>query len=159
METPEIVVTPIELLITFYTKELYNEIVYNGDSTGFWLKGQTYIFSNSLTSFREGLKALVDGMKEDKEMFNYFSTLCFRIFSQPYTSPALDVFSEGFDEIVDDQMLRHGFQWKTKDLSRVEVLILFLTVHRDEITIAMNRRIEFEKANLVPEKLSKKGRS
>lgn len=154
MDQLEIVVTPIERLIQFYTKELYNEIVFNKDSTGFWNKAQDYIFSNSLTSFREGLDALKEGMNADREMFNYFSTLCFRIYAQPFTETALNIFLEGFDKISVDPVLGAGFQWDVKTLSSLELLLLFLTVHRNEITIAMFKRDEEDKAARV----NKRGR-
>lgn len=149
MDQLEIVVTPIERLIQFYTKELYNEIVFNKDSTGFWKKAQDYIFSNSLTSFREGLDALKEGLNEDREMFNYFSTLCFRIYAQPFTETALSIFLEGFDKISTDPVLGEGFRWDVKTLSSLELLLLFLTVHRNEITIAMFKRDEEDKATRV----------
>lgn len=149
MDQLEIVVTPIERLIEFYTKELYNEIVFNKDSTGFWTKAQDYVFSNALSSFREGLNSLKEGLNEDREMFNYFSALCFRIYAQPFTETALSIFLEGFSKISKDPVLGTGFQWDAKGLSDLELLILFLTVHRNEITIAIFRRDEEEKASRV----------
>lgn len=145
MEQEGIVLTPIERLIEFYTKELYTEVVFNRDSSEFWKKAQDYVFENSLTSFREGLTSLINGMNESREMYNYFSALCFRMFSQPFTQPALDVFAEGFDDIATDKILSQGFQWKAKNLSKVEMLILFLSVHRNEIMLAMDKKITVEK--------------
>lgn len=155
MEQEGIVLTPIERLIECYTRELYTEIIFNQDSSEFWKKAQDYIFENSLTSFREGLTNLFNGMNESRDMTNYFSALCFRMFSQPYTQPALDVFAEGFDDIALDKVLAHNFQWKARDLSKVETLILFLSVHRNEIMLMMDKKITLEKEAAIERKISK----
>lgn len=132
--------TPIERLIDFYIKELFNEVVYNKDSTSFWEKANDYIFSSALTSFRESVKSLIEGMNEDKDMFNYFSALCFRIFSQPYTKEALKEFCQGFDEAARDPILSEGYSYTTSQLTVVQQLLLFFCVHRNEITIAMDQK-------------------
>jgi len=147
MEQEVIVLTPIERLIEFYTKELYTEVVYNRDSSTFWTKAQNYVFENSLASFREGLRALIEGMNESREMYNYFSALCFRMFSQPFTEPALDSFAEGFDAVAKDSIFKQSFQFSAVGFSKVEQLILFLAVHRSEIMVAMAKKIEAEKAS------------
>lgn len=149
MEQEGIVLTPIERLIEFYTKELYTEVVFNQDSSTFWSKAQTYVFENSLASFREGLKSLIDGMNESREMYNYFSALCFRMFSQPFTEPALNVFAEGFDSVAVEEIFKQSFQFSAVRFSKVEKLILFLAVHRNEIMLAMAKKMEAEKTTPV----------
>ena len=142
----EIVITPIERLINFFGEELFHEVIYNQDSTNFWTKASDYLFDNALTSFREGIAALRTGIVEDREMYNYFSTLVFRMFSQPYTEVALNVFAEGFDLIASDPVFfKEAFEWNSKSLSKVEILLLFLCVHRNKITLAMDKRVELEK--------------
>ncbi|QZA70727.1 hypothetical protein AH04_254 [Erwinia phage AH04] len=159
MEQEVIELTPIERLIAFYSEELFNEIVINRDSTSFWEKANSYLFENALTSFREGVKSLREGMVEDKDMFNYFSAFCFRIFSQPFTDPALSVFSEGFNEIADDPVFfKEAFQWNTKALSTIEVLLLFLCVHRNKITIMLDTRIRTERAAAAETRAVKGGK-
>lgn len=159
MEQEVIELTPIERLIAFYSEELFNEIVINRDSTNFWEKANSYLFENALTSFREGVKSLREGMVEDKDMFNYFSAFCFRIFSQPFTDPALNVFSEGFNEIADDPIFfKEAFQWNTKALSKIEVLLLFLCVHRNKITIMLDTRIRTERTAAAETKAARGGK-
>lgn len=155
MEQEGTVLTPIERLIECFTRELYTEIMFNRDSSSFWNKAQDYVFGNSLTSFREGLNDLINGMKESREMYNYFSALCFRMFSQPYTQPALDVFAEGFDDVADDYILKEGYQWKAKNLSKVEQLILFLSVHRNEIMLMMDKRLTADKEEATAKKVAR----
>lgn len=149
MEQEGTVLTPIERLIEFYIKELYTEIVINRDSSTFWKKAQSYVFENSLPSFREGLRSLVEGMNDNREMYNYFSAFCFRMFSQPFTEPALDSFAEGFDVVAKDGIFNQSFQFSAVKFSKVEQLILFLTVHRNEIMLAMAEKIAVEKPTPV----------
>lgn len=154
MEENGIIITPIERLIAFYCDELFTEIVINKDSTSFWGKARDYLFDNALTSFREGIVSLREGMIENKEMYNYFSAFCFRVFSQPYSDPAINVFCEGFDEIsTDPTFFKDVFQWKSKDLGKVEQLLLFLCVHRNKIMLALNDRMEAEAAAAMERKL------
>lgn len=153
MEQEEIIITPIERLITFFGEELFHEVIYNQDSTKFWMKASDHLFDNALTSFREGVVALREGMIEDKEMYNYFSTFVFRMFSQPYTEVALDVFAEGFNLIAKDAVFfSEVFEWNTSNLTKVEILLLFLCVHRNKITLAMDKRIELDKAAALEQK-------
>lgn len=132
--------THIERLIAFYAHELHIEVVINRDSTGFWKTADEDIFSHRLSSFRVGLKSFTDRIASEGDMFNYFSALCFRIYSQPFTETAVKVFCEGFDQISSDKLLKDGFDWKTTELSSVGQLLLFMTVHRNEIYIAMQKR-------------------
>lgn len=159
MEQQEFLTPPtqIELLIKFYVRELYNEIIFNNDSTQFWKKAQAYIFDNTLTSFREGVKELVEGMNEDKDMYNYFSAFCFRVFSQPYTSVALTVFSESFDDIVMDDILRSGFDWKAGQLTKIQLLLLFISVHRNEIMLMFEQKLALESAAAAERKKARAG--
>lgn len=128
---------PIQKLIEFYVKELSDEIIYNQDSSGFWDKASTYVFDLSIASFRESLTDFVQGMREDKDMYNYFANMCFRIFSQPFTKTALASFTNSFNEVANDNVFDGTLNYTAKDLSNVESLILFFTVHRNEIMIKM----------------------
>lgn len=127
---------PIILLLEHMASELHTEIVINKDSTEFWTKAQDYIFDNSLVSFREGVNTLKEGIVGNKDMYNYLSALIFRTFAQPYTITALEQFCKGFDATAADPILG-GFNFKSADLSTVEKLLLFFTVHRNKITIAL----------------------
>jgi len=130
----------IERLIAFYARELHVEIVINKDSTGFWGVADEDIFGVRLTSFREGISAFVKRLSEEGDMFNYFSAFCFRVNAQPYAQPAIDVFCEGFDSVSGDELLKAGYSWNTRNLTPIGKLLLFLTVHRNEIYIAMRMR-------------------
>ena len=140
---------PISLLLDFYSDELTNEIIINSDHTQFWKYAEEHIFGTALTSFREGIREFVKSFDPNinpnhKEMYNYFTILSFRIFSQPFTVPALKSFVESFDSISKDGMFLNGFNFTGSELSKVEQLLLFFCVHQDKITLTM-----LEKAKLM----------
>lgn len=149
MELPEntqsIVTDPIQLLIKFFVKELYNEIIMNKDQARFWKTASDTLFSYSLSSFREGLIQFQKTIHENKDMYNYFACLCFRTFSQPFTKPALKSFTEGFKEIATDPLLGTGIPFEDKKLGSVESLMLFYTVHNDEVTLMLYEKATAEK--------------
>jgi hypothetical protein len=129
----------IVLLLRHLTSELHTEVIINEDSTNFWGKAQDYIFDNSLLSFREGIKSLKEGLDQDKDMYNYLSALVFRTFAQSFTEPALTQFCAGFDKTANDDLLS-GYTYKAAELSNVEKLLLFFTVHRNLIQLAFYER-------------------
>ncbi|UQT02699.1 hypothetical protein YUBABA_01320 [Serratia phage vB_SmaM-Yubaba] len=127
---------PILQLINYVAEELQQEILLNEDSTGFWKKAQDYIFDNSVASVREGIDTLSEGIGESPDLYNYLSVFVFRVFSQPYTISALDNFSKGFDMVAGDVFFRDGFNFKAGEMTKVQQLLLFITVHRNQIQIA-----------------------
>lgn len=124
-------------LISILTSEMDTEILINQDTSGFWKKTNATIFEESLPSFREALKNLVETLGTDKEMYNYFSSMVARVMSDPATRPALELFVTGFDITITDPVLAEGFNYKAKDLSPVGQLMLFVSVHRSLITLAL----------------------
>lgn len=124
-------------LISILTSEMETEILINEDTTGFWKKTNAAIFEESLPSFREALQNLVETMGTDKDMYNYFSSMVARVMSDPVARPALELFVTGFDITISDPVLAGGFNYKAKDLTPVGQLILFISVHRNLITLAM----------------------
>lgn len=135
---------PINSLIEFLSKELHQEIVYNDDSSQFWKKAQIHIFDNSIASIRESINSLSEAIGEDPDLFNYFSSFTFRVFSQPFARPAIKNFSEGFDEIGMDVFFREALSITSKDLTLVEQFLLFLSVHRNQIQLMMIEAEEFK---------------
>lgn len=128
---------PIVLLIEELSKELHQEIVFNEDSSQFWKKAQIHIFDNSIASIREGISALSEAMGEDLDMYNYFTSFTLRVFSQPFTRPALKNFTTGFDEIGGDVFFRDALGFTSKDMTVVEHFLLFICVHRNQIQLAL----------------------
>lgn len=124
-------------LISILTSEMETEILINEDTTGFWKKTNAAIFEESLPSFREALQNLVETMGTDKDMYNYFSSMVARVLSDPSARPALELFVTGFDTTISDPVLAGGFNYKAKDISPVGQLMLFISVHRNLITLAM----------------------
>lgn len=124
-------------LVSILTKEMETEIIINLDSSGFWKKANEIIFEESLPSFREALKNLVESLGSDKEAYNYFSSMVARIMSHPNTRPALELFVKGFDITASDEVLAGGFNYKANELTPVGQLMLFISVHRNLITLAM----------------------
>lgn len=156
METTD----PIQSLIDFLSVELHQEVVFNEDSTGFWLKAQTYIFDNSIASIRESINSLSQAIGEDPDLFNYFSSFTFRVFSQPFARKAIESFATGFDEIGQDIFFREALTITSKDLTLVEQFLLFLSVHRNQIQLAMIEAEEYkaEQAKLAALEARNKGR-
>lgn len=124
-------------LVSILTKEMETEILINVDSSGFWKKANAIVFEESLPSFREGLTTLVESLGEDKDAYNYFSSMVTRVMSDPNTRPALEMFVKGFDMTVEDPVLGDGFNFKASDLSPVAQLVLYISVHRNLVTLAM----------------------
>ena len=124
-------------LLTVVTKEMDTEILINEDATGFWKKTQASIFDESLPSFREGLAGLTETLNQDKEAYNYFSSMVTRVMTHPSTAKALEFFVKGFDIAAADPVLGGGFNYKAADLSPVGQLILFISVNRNLITLAL----------------------
>jgi len=146
----------VERLIEFYARELHVEIVINKDSTGFWKCAMDDILGMRLTSFREGIVEFVKRLGDEGDMFNYFSAFCLRVYSQPYSQLAVDVFCAGFDEVSSDPMLKSGYNYKAKDLSPLSRLLLFLTVHRNEVYIALAQRTAEEEKARLPKQSSRR---
>ncbi|AEV89706.1 hypothetical protein OBP_269 [Pseudomonas phage OBP] len=144
---------PIVLLLNYMASELHTEVIINRDSTDFWEKAQDYIFDNSLVSFREGIDTLSEAIKKEKDMYNYLSALVFRTFAQPFTLTALKQFADGFDATASDPILG-GFNFTAAKLTNIEKLMLFFTVHRNKITIAL-----FERDELINLEKKSKGKS
>lgn len=141
---------PILLLIDYIASELRQEIIVNEDSTEFWKKAQVYIFDNSIVSVREGIKELGKGLEDSPDMYSYFSSLVFRIMAQPYASAAIDMFVKGFDATVEDHFFRDGFGFNTEGMSKVEKLLVFITVHRNHIQLTfIQAEQEAEQARLA----------
>lgn len=140
---------PIVQLISYVAEELHQEIVINQDSSEFWKKAQDYIFDNSVASVREGINNLSEGIGESPDLYSYLSSLVFRTFSQPFTAPALESFSKGFDMVAGDAFFRDGFGFKASEMTKVEQLLLFITVHRNHIQLAfMEAEAEAEKQRI-----------
>lgn len=157
MEQQELPIPPIEELLDFIANELDEGIVINGDVTGFWKKSREYVFEVAIPSFREGIQALSEGMAEDKEMYDYFSCMVFRIFAQPFTDKALNQFSTGFDEGAKDAFFKGGFSYLARDMSKVERLLLFITVHRNKIIMASHVREELLERTRIEERAARRG--
>lgn len=138
--------TDLEQLLDLMIKELTIEILYNNDSTKFWSDSMEHIFGSSLVSFRESITEFKASVDENKDMMNYFSALCFRIFSKPYTLPVLADFSKGFNTTSTDSVFDGVYKYNMQDLSPVEKLLLFFTVHRNEITLILQQQKELNKA-------------
>jgi hypothetical protein len=85
-------------------------------------------------------------MSENKEMMNYFSALCFRIFAQPFTAKAISAFIANFDRLSKDNLFNNTFKYTAADLSEVERLLLFFSVHRNEVTLIMEQEKAARKA-------------
>lgn len=132
-------------LITILTKEMETEILINEDSSEFWKKANEIVFEQSLPSFREGLTNLQEILGSDKDAYNYFSSMVARIMSDPNTRPALKQFVEGFDVTVSDPVLGNGFNFKASELTPISQLILYISVHRNLITLAMFAQEQAEK--------------
>ena len=124
-------------LITILTKEMETEILINEDSTEFWKRANAALFEESLPSFREGLDGLVENLGKDKEAYNYFSSMVARIMTDPCTRPALKLFVEGFDLTITDAVMGGGFNYKAAELTPVGQLLLFISVNRNLITLAL----------------------
>jgi len=132
----EHVIPPVTALINFYANELYNEIVINKDSSGFWKKSMDIIFEMSLANFNTSLKSFSEAYTADKEMYNYFLQLVTRVVCQPFANEALAIFGKSFDEIASDPAFGGGISYKAEKLSKAELVLLFFAVHRDQITLA-----------------------
>lgn len=124
-------------LVTILTKEMETEILVNEDSTEFWKKANAALFEQALPSFREALENLVKDLGTDKDAYNYFSSMVTRIMSDPSSRPALKLFVEGFDLTTSDPVLAGGFNFSANELSPVGQLLLFVSVNRNLITLAM----------------------
>lgn len=124
-------------LITILTKEMETEILINDDSSEFWKKANSALFEDSLPSFREGLNTLVETLGQDKDAYNYFSSMVARIMTDPGTDQALKNFVIGFDKTASDPVMGDGFNYKASDLSPVGQLMLFISVNRNLITLAL----------------------
>lgn len=142
-------------LINILTNEMETEIIINKDSSEFWKKANALVFEESLPSFREALTNLVTALGTDKEAYNYFSSMVTRVLSDPGTKPALELFVKGFDTTVLDEVLANGFNFKASDLSPVGQLILYISVHRNLVTLAMFSK---EQEALVKSKQKKSNR-
>lgn len=148
---------PVIELLNFISQELREEIVTNKDSTNFWQKSMDYIFENAIPSVREGIKNLSQGMAEDKDMNNYFSCFVFRIFTQPYAIKALEQFSIGFDESANDAFFNGNFDFTAKNMTRVEKLLLFITVHRNKIILQLAELSRLEEDARQQARLDRRG--
>lgn len=124
-------------LVTILTAEMETEILVNEDSSEFWKKANAALFEQALPSFRESLADLVKSLGTDKDAYNYFSSMVTRVMSDPATRPALKLFVEGFDITTSDPVLAGGFNFTAKELSPVGQLMLFVSVNRNLITLAM----------------------
>lgn len=133
---------PIQQLIQYYVDELFNEVVYNQDSSQFWKKASDHVFEVSLVSFRESVLELQKALIDDRAMYNYWTATCFRFFSQPFTQSALINFTNGFDAVAKDTMFGDAFNYRSTDLSNVEKLILFFSVHRDQIAMKFDEQTQ-----------------
>lgn len=140
----EPVIPPITALINFYASELYNEIVINQDSSGFWNKSMDIIFEMSLTNFKTSLINFAEAYSTDKEMYNYFLQLVTRVVCQPFANEALGIFGKSFDEMASDPAFGGGISYKAADLSKAQLVLLFFAVHRDQITLAHNEYVVLE---------------
>lgn len=127
----------IATLNAILSKELEVEILVNDDSTKFWNKANSAIFELALPSFREGLESLQESLSEDADGFNYFSSMVTRVMSQPVTKVALAEFVSGFDITAKDPVMGDGFNYKASELSPVAQLLLFISVHRNLITLTL----------------------
>lgn len=124
-------------LLTALTEELHLEIIVNEDSTRFWTNAQETVFNSSLASFRESLSTLQEALSTDIDGMNYFSSMAFRLFTNPVTRPALESFCKSFDEISRDAIFGASVTYSAKDLSLTEQLLLFITVHRSSVQLAV----------------------
>lgn len=145
---------PILSLIDFFNQELLEEIIHNNDSTKFWNRFVENVISMPLSSFREAMVEFYNYMGTDKGMFNYFSGLCFRVYSQPFTDEALKGFASSFNTVCDDAFLKPVFGYTTRDITVTQVLLLFFAVHSNKITIAITQAIHLR---TTQEKKDKRG--
>lgn len=131
---------PLHALIAFYASELYNECVVNRDSSNFWEKSNDHIFLSPLVSFKTALNEFHKSLGNEKNMYNYFVTMFVRAFAQPYTKPALKEFGDSFNEVVKDPIFGSAVDFTFNDLSPAEQLLLFFSVHRDQISLAVEQK-------------------
>lgn len=124
-------------LIGLITAEMETEILINEDSSKFWANTREIIFETALTSFRESLGSMSEIIGKDKEAYNYFSSMVARVMSFPFARPALKAFVEGFDLTITDPVMGDGYNYKASELSPVGQLMLFISVNRNLITLAM----------------------
>lgn len=130
----------IPLLLELLANELHTEVIVNKDTTEFWKKSQIVIFESPIAAFRESLTNLQEKLIESPEMLNYFTSMVMRMVSNPVTVPALDEFSKGFDAVAADAIFGESITIKASQMQRSELLMLFITVHRNAITLAMYKR-------------------
>lgn len=142
-------INPFHALIHFYASELYNECVINRDSSNFWEKSNDHIFMSPLVSFRTSLNEFHKSLANEKNMYNYFITMFVRAFAQPFTRQALKDFGDSFNDIVGDPVFGNAVDFTFKDLSSAEQLLLFFSVHRDQISLALE-----QKKQLIAEELA-----
>lgn len=136
----ESILDPFNALIKFYATELFNECVINLDSSNFWDKANEHIFGESLVSFRSSVETFIKALIQDKDMYNYFAQLIIRAYSYPITKTALKEFGVAFDEVTKDKVFGGGFDYSFGTLTRAEQLLLFFSVHRDQISLALDAK-------------------
>lgn len=151
----EKITDPFNSLVEFYAHELFNECVINKDASNFWEKANDQIFGVSLVTFRTSLDEFIRILHQDKDMYNYFAQLIMRAYSRPFTRKALVDFGVSFDEISKDRLFNNGFTYIYKQLSPAEQLLLFFSVHRDQITLALDRRKQEIQEELMTRRVRK----
>lgn len=155
MDNQPVMIEPFHALIGFYANELFNECVINKDASDFWEKSNEHIFGSALVSFRTALADFIKSLGDDKDMYNYFAQLIIRAYAHPFTKKALAEFGVSFDEITKDKLFGNGFDYNFNDLSRAEQLLLFFSVHRDQITLALDRKKQDAQEALLSRRMSK----
>lgn len=155
MDNQPVVVEPFHALIGFYATELFNECVINKDASDFWEKSNEHIFGASLVSFKTALADFIKPLSDDKDMYNYFAQLVIRAYARPLTKKALAEFGVAFDEITKDQLFGNGFDYAFKDLSPAGQLLLFFSAHRDQITLALDRKKQEAQEALLSRRVHK----
>lgn len=134
----------ISLFLKALDEELYHEIVIQRDPTEFWFKASSALFETSIAGFKEQVIALHELCKEDVDLYDYATTMIMRLTSNPHHDAAIKSFIEGsdpkvnrLDNLLSDPFFGGGVAYQPSTMSRVEKLLLFITVHRTRIQLAI----------------------
>lgn len=127
----------INELLQALDAELFHEIVVQRDPTSFWEKAFDALFEQSIAGFHEAMGTLQSYCLESTDMYDYAATMSLRLLNIPGAADALDRFMSTVSVTTEDAFFGGGIKLRTRDMSRVEQLFLFITVHRARITLAM----------------------
>lgn len=130
-------IDPIRGFLKAFDEELFQEIVVQRDPTGFWDKARIMLFETSIANFNETVIEFVAEVNGSPDLYDYFVTMSSRMLGEYYAEAALTKFKSVMIKTVVDPVFGNGITFDVKQMSEVQNLLLFMTVNRTRIALAM----------------------